>query len=328
MEKQDIDRDAAEWLVRLDDLDRPADLRSQQEWLAWLRRSPEHLRAYFGMAHVSQWVDEVPPAGRARLRAMLAEHRAQSQRETYRKRWQFGAKLAAAASLACIAAGSLWFALSSPRYATGVGEQMSYTLPDGSLMLLNTRSKARVSMNERERVVELEGEGLFTVARDTTRPFRVRTSSAVAQAIGTQFNMYVRNDGTTKVSVVEGAVKISPVSGFAAGRSLLLSAGQEGEVRENRLSQASVPQVATAVAWKSRTLVFEDSPIAEVTAQFNRYNEIQFVIAPELSEERRLSGTFDPRRPEYFRIFLERDSSLAVREKDGVVYVSASGQAH
>lgn len=324
MEREDIDRDAADWLVRLDDVDRPTDLRSQQEWMSWLRRSPQHLRAYFEVAHVSQMVDEVSPVGRARLRAMVAGNRARARHEGSRKQWRFGTRLAAAAAVACVAAGSLWLVPSSPRYATGVGEQVSYRLPDGSSMLLNTRSRARVSMNERERVIELEGEGLFTVAPEPGRPFLVRTSSAVAQAIGTRFNVYEREDGTTKVSVIEGAVTVSPASAGTTDQPLLLAAGQEAEAGGNRVAFARSPQVAASVAWKSRTLVFEDVPIAEVAAQFNRYNPVAFAIAPELGRARRLSGTFDPGHPEHFRAFLERDRSLSVRERDGVVYVSAA----
>lgn len=334
MGKQDIDQEAAEWMARLDDIDRPPDFRDQREWMSWLKRSPKHVQAYFDVANVSQMVDEVPRAGRARLREMLAAHRQQplsvAGEQLLREDGSWltgGVKLAAAAAVACMIAGSLWLMMASPRYAAGVGKQASYTLPDGSSMLLNTRSRARISMSERERLVELDGEALFTVARDKDRPFRVRTHSAVTQAVGTQFNVYERNDGTTKVSVLEGAVKVSPIAESADSAPLLLSAGQEGEVHESRLTRASAPKVSASIAWKNGTLVFEDAPIGEVAAQFNRYNETQFSISPQLGSERRLSGTFDADHPEYFRAFLERDDSLEVWEKGGVVYVSAKGSA-
>jgi transmembrane sensor len=319
--ERDIEREAAEWLALLDDAGRSVDAREQREWMDWLRRSPRHVQAYLDVANVSQMVDEVPPVGRARLRAMLASHRAQP-RPTWRRpasRWML-----AAAAMACIVAGAAWFAMSPSRYSTGVGEQVRYQLADGSSMLLNTRSRARVSMNERERLVELDGEALFTVVADKARPFRVRTLNTVAQAIGTRFNVYVQESGATKVSVVEGAVKISAISADVGVEPLLLSAGQEAEVRKSRVSLAPVPKVSASVAWKNGMLVFEDATIGEVAAQFNRYNELQFSMAPEVAGRRRLSGTFDPGRPENFRAFLERDRSLAVGEAGGVVQVRSA----
>src|SRR5262249_20575532 len=108
-----------------------------------------------------------------------------------------------------------WFA-SPLRYAAGttyvtqLGEQRTFRLPDGSVLYLNTQSRATVSYSNIARDVQLEqGEALFAVAAESRRPFRVHTGTAVVQAIGTQFNVYRNLDATT-VSVIEGRVKVSP----------------------------------------------------------------------------------------------------------------------
>jgi transmembrane sensor len=102
---------------------------------------------------------------------------------------------------------------------------------------------------------------------------------------------------------------------------MLISAGQEVEVREEKIDRPPVPRVSTAVAWRKKTLVFEDAPLDQVAAEFNRYNTMRFEIAPAVGAQRRLSGTFDPLRPEYFQAYLEKDGTLSVREEDGVVRV-------
>src|SRR5690606_21916567 len=59
------------------------------------------------------------------------------------------------------------------------------------------------------RVLNLEsGEALFTVAKDSDRPFVVMAGEAVIVAVGTQFNIQ-RKLSDVVVSVVEGVVGVS-----------------------------------------------------------------------------------------------------------------------
>lgn len=329
-QQRDIDLEAALWLVRLDDVQRSADAKEQQEWIAWLQRSPQHVQAYFDMANLSQSVDEMPPQARQRVRELLAANRANNS-------WAYDARLLAednaikfsrrhwlitAAAATLVTAIALWWTADRHQYDAGVGQQLTYTLEDGSSMVLNTRSRARVSMNERERMIELEGEALFTVARDANRPFLVRTRNAVTRAVGTQFNVYQHADDATRISVVEGAVSVTSSASPTDSDAVLVSAGQQVEVHAGAVAKQTNADVAAAVAWRKKLLVFEDATLREVAAQFNRYNAVQFTIGPEVNDEHRLSGTFDPARPELFQTYLEKDEALQVRVRGDSVQIS------
>ena len=61
----------------------------------------------------------------------------------------------------------------------------------------------------------LRGEALFRVHHDAGRPFRVYTDDAIVQAVGTQFDVYRRDDGTV-VSVLEGRVDVTPAAAVAS----------------------------------------------------------------------------------------------------------------
>src|SRR5262249_21762120 len=93
---------------------------------------------------------------------------------TWLRGWQ---KLAMAVSLAIltVAAGTLLlFEFSAPTYATALGEHRSLELADGSTVELNSHSRIRVRYSKQERDVEIvEGQALFRVAHDTSRPFIV-----------------------------------------------------------------------------------------------------------------------------------------------------------
>src|SRR5262249_33751548 len=93
-------------------------------------------------------------------------------------------------------------------YTTGIGEQHRITLADGSIVELNAQSKIRVRYKDRRRDVELlDGQALFQVAHDTTRPFIVHTDSTNIRAVGTQFDVYRKSTGTV-VTVLEGTVAV------------------------------------------------------------------------------------------------------------------------
>ena len=98
--------------------------------------------------------------------------------------------------------------LSAPVYSTALGEQRSIQFEDGSTVELNSRSKIRVKYSKQERDVELiEGQALFHVAHDVSRPFIVAVGATRVRAVGTQFDVYKKSNGTV-VTVVEGRVAV------------------------------------------------------------------------------------------------------------------------
>src|SRR5690606_21686104 len=145
----------------------------------------------------------------------------------------FGRRFAGAV-VAALAVFAVWFGIEhrGTTYSTGVGEQRIVKLTDGSIVTLNTRSRAFVRFADDVREVELiEGEALFQVEHDAHRPFRVAAGSVLVEAIGTQFNV-LRQTATT-VSVVEGAVKVASVEANASAEDKVgvrLSVGEQLEI--------------------------------------------------------------------------------------------------
>lgn len=130
--------------------------------------------------------------------------------------------LAIAASILVILGGTLtMLELSAPIYTTAFGEQRSIQFEDGSTVELNSRSKIRVKYSKQERDVELiEGQALFQVAHDTSRPFIVAAGATRVRAVGTQFDVYKKSNGTV-VTVVEGRVAV-----YSAPQGLLPPTGE------------------------------------------------------------------------------------------------------
>jgi transmembrane sensor len=225
--------EASEWFVdfRVGDVDTAA----RERFDEWLRRSPEHIRAYWEIAKTYVELPAAPAPGKLDVAALIAyAHsdanvvplhsraseiralRSESPRElldkgavgtTPRFRRPFFA--AAAVAFAVVIGGAVWWQANRyPLYSTDIGERRSITLADGSTVDLNARSKLRIEFSSAERRVELlNGQALFQVAKDKQRPFIVHSGGATVRAVGTQFDVYRKDSGTT-ITVLEGRVAV------------------------------------------------------------------------------------------------------------------------
>jgi transmembrane sensor len=226
--------EASEWFVefRVGDVDAAA----RERFDEWLRRSPEHIRAYMEIART--YVEMPNPHGTKPLdvealiayarsgenivpfdtvgsssshepRALVQPNEQQGRAATHTRspRRRFLA-VAASALMVALAGGAWWQSARYPLYSTDIGERRSITLADGSTVDLNARSKLRVEFSKNERRVELlDGQALFQVAKDKNRPFIVASGEATVRAVGTQFDVYRKDSGTT-VTVLEGRVAV------------------------------------------------------------------------------------------------------------------------
>ena len=94
---------------------------------------------------------------------------------------------------------------------TSFGEKRQVTLPDGTLLVLNSCSQVRYP--ERfvgdSREIELEGEGYFRVARNEKMPFIVKTKRLDVRVLGTRFDVKsYSTDEIVSVSVESGKVQV------------------------------------------------------------------------------------------------------------------------
>ena len=324
--------EAAHWVVALAD----GDEQTRKAFAAWLRLSPEHIREFLAVAGIWGALPDISsrPAAEELARraatqpnvvAMPGAARNESKRTpapaSSRRRWMGRA----AAVLVAVAAGAFFLILrpgEDPNlYTTGTGQQSSVTLPDGSLVTLNTRSTVRRAYSEEYRDLHLaEGEALFDVKKDATRPFRVMTGQAVIQAVGTQFNVRKNADAVT-VTVVEGAVDVTSSARGAAADALVdgrpatsdsptsvrVWTGQQAQVKSGLVQAAmAAAAVEDALAWRQRRLVFDAVPLPEVIEEFNRYNDPPAVLDDKRLESMPISGVFRSNDRDSFLQFLSQ----------------------
>ncbi len=330
---------AADWVLRLDE--EPLALSARAELLEWLKESPQHVEEFLLATAAWRELDDIDPQKQLDIDALLAEAESNvvtlseaipgvaSTDTTARRRiWWLGGL--AATVLVAVGATLTWPpATQVQHYETGLGQQTLFTLDDGSIVHLNTQSELTVRIGDDSRELNLRrGEALFDVARDPERPFRVRSGDVTVEAIGTQFNVYRRNDGV-QVTVVEGTVKVEPLQPAAtieSGNSAVtLEAGEEARSRRSgEVARIDVPDLEKSTAWREQRLVFRDDSLAIVATEFNRYNQLQIDVNLPATITRPITATFDAHDPESFVAFLERDPALRVTRIGERVVVRAA----
>ena len=319
----------------------------EMRFVAWLKESPRNVRDFLLMLSLDCALDKLDAERLHSIEALITKV---DQRVTpltrrpppaaaalaARSRRQRWAALAAGALVAALGA-LFWYAHPGfHEFETATGEQRTFELEDGSVVSLNTHSRVAVRLGAHLREVRLlRGEALFHVAHDPSRPFRVFTEDAVVQAVGTQFDVYRRDDGTV-VAVLEGRVNVTtpapapavsggsvaPVEGRAAPRTAAvrsLGASQEAQVsHEGSVSIREVNNVSDTVAWRERRLIFRDQTLEQIVGEFNRYRAHPIRLEGSGVSERVYSGVFDAD---------DADSLLQVLARDQALEVDRSGEA-
>jgi transmembrane sensor len=325
-----IAEQANEWYV--ENRGGPLDREARSRFMAWLQASPVHVGEYLAIAALARDLGTAANTAEIPLEPLLARAHAETDpvvtldpsalghapvamRPRRSRHWS----LAAAAALACVALAALWLTRDGERfglprtYSTAHGEQSERVLPDGSVLHLNTDSEVTVRYLRRERVVDLDrGEALFQVKHEGMRGFRVAAGNAQVLDVGTEFDVY-RKSGAVLVTVVEGTVAVYTGPPQLKPITLRLGAGYHVEVR----GQVGLPRpvdARAAVAWLKRQIAFEDEPLAEVAAEFNRYGGTALEIDDDTVRGLRISGVFDAYDTDSFAAFLQTLSGVVVQK--------------
>ena len=91
------------------------------------------------------------------------------------------------------------------------GQKADIVLADGTKVYINSDSRIVYSnsYNKKTRVVSLEGEAYFEVAKDKEKPFIVKANGINVQALGTSFNIRAhKDDKSVAVILISGKVKV------------------------------------------------------------------------------------------------------------------------
>ena len=258
--KGQLDREAADWVVRMHGENAAA---VRPEFEAWLRRGALHRQAYNRMEEVYLLAARLDPA-----RMDPAQFGASAHTDKDPGAAQATPRARLLPILGCAAAGvvaiGVWTtdrAANAPgapgappvaatlpvqaRIATEQGRPGRFVLADGSTVTLAGASAARIAFGSTERRIDLlAGRGLFRVAH-AARPFNVWAGGGRVTALGTRFAVEFGPGRTILVRLYEGRVELaSPAGRLGGGRAgsvVRMRAGQTQTFEAEAADMGGVP---------------------------------------------------------------------------------------
>jgi transmembrane sensor len=349
--KTEIVAEASAWFIEFRAGDATAEDRAR--FYEWLQRSPEHIQAYLEIAEGWAELPMSDPQGRIDVQGLIRRAR-ESQHDNVvslpsqpaarpeQPRRHIQKWAASFAGLAFLIGVFGWMLLyEANTYRTGIGEQRMVRLPDGSVVELNALSTVRVRLSDHAREIELaEGQALFHVAKDETRPFIVRSGETTVRAVGTQFDVYKKRTGTI-VTVLEGRVAVGPHDADEAqsitttepriGEEIFLAAGEQVTIPSGRVDGGAAvsrrhTDIAVTTAWVQNKLIFDETPLIEVAEEFNRYSTRRLVIADSELRSLGVSGVYSSTQPEALLGFLRAQPNITLSETDEEIRVALSAE--
>ncbi|HET9160787.1 MAG TPA: FecR domain-containing protein [Caulobacteraceae bacterium] len=279
---------------------------------AWLADAPENRQAYEEVEWI--WAAAAAAEGQPRIEA-------RRRRILAAVEWSHPARRAIAATLMAGILGLGGFGvhvLTGPKplvtqsFRTAVGQQATVSLPDGSVVTLNTDTVVRTRADGARRLVYLDkGQAFFKVAHDRRHPFVVNAAGRTVTALGTAFDVRLENGGL-KVVLVEGKVRVESKSRPLAQPSDIardpdhplqaetarvqqateMSAGSELVASNDADWRLMRVDTARATSWLHRQIVFDDESLGDIVDEMNRYTPNKMTIDDPSLARRRLSGIY------------------------------------
>lgn len=163
------------------------------------------------------------------------------------------------------------------------GAKSKVTLPDGSVVWLNSESKIEYDSDfaKSSRNVSLSGEGYFEVSKNKNVPFVVKTEKLFVKVLGTKFNLKsYEEDAEVKVTLKEGAVKVEQLMGDTD--PVTLEPNQQVTYRKSEDSmQVDSVDASSIEAWRDGLIVFDKVSLIDIARELKRLYDVPIQIEDE-----------------------------------------------
>jgi ferric-dicitrate binding protein FerR (iron transport regulator) len=196
--------------------------------------------------------------------------------------------------------------------------------PDGSSVTLNHFSSLKYprKFSGEIRRIEMEGEGFFEVESDPDHPFVINTRDVDIKVLGTSFNVnaYLENEAV-EVIVATGEVAVTRHGEIP--KTIILKPGNKGIYKKTEETLEITREIdKNYLAWKTRSFVFEDQTLFDVSQQLNKVYQAKIIITSDSLKDARITTTFSNQSLDAILNVLSATLDLDVRKSNGEIILS------
>jgi ferric-dicitrate binding protein FerR (iron transport regulator) len=166
------------------------------------------------------------------------------------------------------------------------GGEYQLVLDDGTKVWMNAASSLRYPTRfiTNERLVFLDGEAFFEVAKNKSKPFRVITKDSLkVEALGTRFNiMSYADERSVTAALEEGSVRVSKNR-----NAVVLTPAHLAEWhRQNNNLRVYEADLEKILAWKNGMIEFREDDLAYIMRQISRWYDVEVSFSGDIPKGR------------------------------------------
>lgn len=196
--------------------------------------------------------------------------------------------------------------LTTPR-----GGEFKITLEDSTEVWLNAESQLVYpeNFNNGERRVTVTGEAYFKVAKDSLRPFYVKSGDMTVRVYGTEFNINAyTEENRIYTTLVSGSIALQPHDGSKA--ELVLTPGHQAIFLKNdRSTSIRSIDTRTVTGWHKGRFIFEEQNLEQIMRALSRWYNFDY----EFEDTSLANIVFKGSAPRY----ADLSEALSILEKSG-----------
>nr|WP_321413450.1 FecR domain-containing protein [uncultured Allomuricauda sp.] len=207
------------------------------------------------------------------------------------------------------------------------GKNLSITLQDGSVVMLNSGSSMTYPSSFEGadiREVKLEGEAFFEIAKNPEKPFIVKTESMYTQVFGTVFNVSAyEDDGPAEVVLVEGSVGVGVPAQIHSRDIQMLKPSQKATsvVGGDTDFRVEDVDVTSYISWTKGILAFENESMGQIIKRLQRQYNIKIHNTYKELDERRFTGMFDEENIDHVLRTIQAHTHFSYDKNENVITI-------
>jgi hypothetical protein len=173
--------------------------------------------------------------------------------------------------------------------STAKGETYQVQLPDGSAVWLNAASSITYTTNlltDGKRMVKLQGEAYFQIAKDKKHPFIVKSKNQQIEVLGTSFNVNAYADEPiVETTLLEGSVRILSTK----IKAINLQPGEQA-LHDGHGIKVGKANLESTMDWKNGEIVLNDVDLKTALRKIARWYNIEVVYDPTIPDHIKSGG--------------------------------------
>lgn len=178
------------------------------------------------------------------------------------------------------------------------GQISEFKLIDGTRIWLNsgTRIKVPVNFNSKHRILYMEGEAFFEVAKDQKYPFFIHSNELSVKVMGTSFNVNAyESEIFSEITLIEGKVGVKKRFG---NRIAMLEPGEQ--LRYNKTTGDKIKSkvdIEPYEAWRDGKMIFRDRSLEYIAERLERWYNVEIEFKEKAISQLKFTGTILKSKP-------------------------------